>query len=82
MYTSLIFCYFLQAIEKSPNREACPEYCSSASDKNILEDDFSDMEALGFEVIHKDGLFMALALVTKSFFLHFGINLPDPLLLM
>lgn len=66
MYGNLTFCYCFQAIEKSPNREACPLDCSSASDKNLLEDDFSGMEDFGFEVMYYADLLMELMLHTYN----------------
>ena len=52
----LIFFHSLQVVEKSPKREESPANCSLASDEDVLEDDFSDMEDFGFEVIVKAGL--------------------------
>jgi len=54
----LIFFHSLQAVEKSPKREESPANCFLSSDEDVLEleDDFSDMEDFGFEVIVKAGL--------------------------
>jgi len=61
----------LQAIGKSQENKESPGDCSSGGGKNVLEDDLSDMQDFGFEVIFRASLYPELIFVTRSVVLNY-----------